>query len=199
MRMNSLVAMGFSTLLLAGCGMHGARVKSVNLSESGTYVVTTPGALTVARQSASAWHTCTLRVGGPGLGKHEHHHGGPRAGAGAGARGGGPSAALDVLLFRLCEARANNDISAEQYASSVQTIMKTISAMAERRPPPPGPGMAGRPPGPGGQWFHKWMEHEHGDHDGKPERHEGRGEPDAHPGPHGGPPPPPAHKGDKKH
>ena len=187
-----LVATSLSTLLLAGCGMHHARVRSVNLSEAGTYVVSTPGALTIARQSGSAWRACTLRTGVPGMDKgHHHHHHDGRGGA-PGARGGGPGATLDVLLFRMCEARANNDITAQQYASGVQTILKTMSEMAERRPPGPG----WNPKGPGAQRFREWMKRDRrdrGDRGDRGDKREGPRGPEAHPGPNG--PPPPAHKG----
>lgn len=195
-----LVATSLSALLLGGCGFHHARVKSVNLSEAGTYVVSSPGALTIARQSGNTWRACTMRTGGMAMGKHGHGHGRRHGGPGdAGGRRGGPGGALDVLLFRLCEARANNDITAAQYASGVQTILKTMSKMAERRPPP-GPGMGGHwnPRGQGATWFHEWMKHEHGDHgDHEHGDHDHHG-PEAHPGPQGGPPHAPAHKGNER-
>jgi hypothetical protein len=144
-------SIGFATLLLlaSGCAHH-LRVNSVALAESGTYVVATPGALTIARQSASSSRSCTLRTGGAAKGKH-----GKRAGR-AGKRGAGAAKTLDVLLFRLCEARANNDITPAEYASSVELVLKTMSEMAARRPPPPRPGARARgpwgPEGPRGMW-----------------------------------------------
>lgn len=178
------IGAGVTALLFASGCAHNARVNSVNLAEAGTYVVTTPGALTIARQNATSPRTCTLRTGGHEMGKHMHHgnagppgkHGMPGMRDGRGMGGGppggggaGPAALLDTLLFRLCEARANNDITPEQYAASVQVIFKTMSDMAEHHMPPPGPGMRGPwgPPGPQGR---DWGEHmrrdrDHGDRD----------------------------------
>lgn len=112
--------------LLFACG-HGARVNSAHVSEPGTHLVSTPGALTVVQQNASGTRSCTLRAGHPGkAGK------GGRRGGGAAPRG--PDAMLDALLFRLCEARANNDITPEQYNASVQSILETMKQMAARGP-----------------------------------------------------------------
>ncbi len=175
MKLHVVSGFGLAALWLAGCA-HGARVNSVNVAEAGTHVVSTPGALTIVQQGASAARSCTLRVEGHAKGNHDAHPppgkparpgqpgmggiggmrgmGGMRGGmpgGHAGPPGGGPGAMLDVLLFRLCEARANNDLSADQYAASVQTILKTMSEMAEHRPPPPPPGMRGAGPG-GRDW-----------------------------------------------
>ncbi len=133
---NSLLLSASVLLLASGCA-HSARVKTAHLEESGTHVVATPGALTIAQKSASASHVCTLRT--PGAAKMKK---GKRGMGGGPPPGAGPGAMLDTLMFRLCEARANNDISPEQYAASVQLLLKTMSEMAQRPPMPmAGPGM----------------------------------------------------------
>jgi len=147
------VGLGFVALVLAagGCAPR-AKINSAHVAEAGTHLVSAPGTLSVVRQSANATKVCTLRTPpGPHGKKGKGHGAGPGAGPGQ-----GPSEMLDTLFFRLCEARANNDISAEQYAASVQTIMKTMSEMASRAPMGPGrrpgmrgPGMGARGPGMG--------------------------------------------------
>ena len=143
------LAVGLAALALgAGCAPR-AKINSAHVAENGTHLVSSPGALSVVRQSSSSTKVCTLRATGGHRMKGKKGRG---AGPGPGA-GQGPAAMLDVLFFRLCEARANNDISAEQYASSVQMILETMSEMAARRPPPGasmrrgGPGMGGAGPG----------------------------------------------------
>lgn len=136
-------SIAFSLILgSVGCA-RSARVESGHLAEAGTHVVATPGALTIAQRDATP-RSCTLRVVPPVHAKHGARRaakgGGPASGA------GGPAAVLDVLLFRLCEARANGDLTAEQYASSVQRVLETLAAMATRPPmmmPGGGPGLMG--------------------------------------------------------
>lgn len=139
------LGVGVAALIFASGCARSAKINSAHLAESGTDIVATPGALTVVRQGANSSRSCTLRTAGPGMGKHHGKKG--KRGKGGPPPGAGPGPMLDVLLFRLCEARANNDMSAEQYATSVQMILKTMSDMAQR-PPPRGPMMGG--PGMGG-------------------------------------------------
>lgn len=136
--MDTRIGFGLSlaVLFFAGGCARSAKVNSAHLEEAGTHVVTTPGALTIARLDGSSPHVCTLRTPASphGMKKGKGVPMGPPA--------AGPAQVLDVLLFRLCEARANNDLSAEQYAASVQVVLKTMSELTERQPPV-GPGPAG--------------------------------------------------------
>ncbi len=156
-----------STVFLASGCYPGAQVKAVQLTEPGTYVVATPGALTLAQQSGTAQRMCTLRLPpahakGAKHGKRAKHgkadrrgkggkggkRGGPawqgRAMHGPGAGGGaaGGPAMLDTLMFRLCEARSNGDITALQY----QELLKGMLDLAKQRAAmPSGPGPFGHP------------------------------------------------------
>lgn len=171
MKTGITLSLSFAALALAtGCHRH-ARLETVQATEPGLHWVASPGAVSVAQLGSNAPRVCTLRTpqalgkgmpGKPGhptgkarKGKPGGHpaQGKPGApGAGGGGAGSGP-AMLDTLMFRLCEARSNGDISAEQYAASIQELIKTMAEMAKQRAtPPPGPspfGPAGTPPGMG--------------------------------------------------
>ncbi len=180
MTKRTYLGIGLATLLLASGCHRGAQVKAVQLTEPGTYVVATPGALSVAQKSANVQRICTMRTprgkGGHGKGAHgksgmhsnagKHGKrrrgkggrgwGGPggRGHGGPGGRGGsaGGAVMLDTLMYRLCEARSNGDITSAQY----QELLKAMMEMAKHRamaPPPhfgprgmrPGRGRMGRP------------------------------------------------------
>jgi hypothetical protein len=144
------IAVAIAALLAAGGCARSAKVATVHVEQPGTHVVSTSGAITIARNDGANSRVCTRVV--PQSGKKRGGKAGPAA-----LRPNEPGAHLDVLLFRLCEARGNGDISAEQYASSVQTIMKTMEAMATRPHAPmaprmgPGQGWRRRGFGPGGE------------------------------------------------
>lgn len=59
--MTKLLVAAAALLLASGCA-RSVPVHSAHLEESGTYVVGTPGAITIAQKSASASHVCTMRT-----------------------------------------------------------------------------------------------------------------------------------------
>ncbi|MBX3128187.1 MAG: hypothetical protein KF718_15800 [Polyangiaceae bacterium] len=120
-----------SLLAASGCA-RSAKVTNVHLEKPGTHIVSGDGAVSVARNSGETSRVCTRLV--PQSGKPRHGKPAPMPG-----RSAEPAAHLDVLLFRLCEARGNGDISAAQYAAAVQAITKAMEEMASR---PRGPVMA---------------------------------------------------------
>jgi len=144
------IAVAIAAVLAASGCARSAKVATVHVEQPGTHVVSTSGAITIARNDGANSRVCTRLVA----------QSGKRRGGKAGHAAPRPNEAgahVDVLLFRLCEARGNGDISAEQYAASVQTIMKTMEAMATRPRAPmapgmrPGQGWRRRGPGPGGE------------------------------------------------
>ena len=150
-------ALAATALLGAGGCARSAKVSSVHLDQPGTHVVSGPGVVSIAHSDGAKSRVCTRAVAPSAKGGKAGKHRGP-----APARRAEPGGQLDVLLFRLCEARSNGDISAEQYAASVQTIIKTMESMADRPAHPPpmprmqpgerrrprfGPGRWGRPGG----------------------------------------------------
>lgn len=168
--MKTGIALGLSIAALAlatGCHRH-ARLETVQATEPGIHWVASPGAVSVAQLGSSAPRVCTLKTppahakgarGKPGhptgkarKGTPGHHAAKGMPGAHGAGAGGGP-AMLDTLLFRLCEARGNGDLSAEQYAASIQKLLDTMAEMAKHRAAPPpaaGPfGPAGMHPGMG--------------------------------------------------
>ena len=181
MTKRTYLGIGIATLLLATGCHRGAQVKAVQLTEPGTYVVATPGALSIAQKSANVQRICTMRTprgkGGHGKGAHGHSgkhsnagkHGkrrrgkggrawgpGGRAHGGPGGRGGGAGGAvmLDTLMYRLCEARSNGDITSAQYQELLKAMMEMAKHRAMAPPPPFGPrrmrpGMRPRRMGPG--------------------------------------------------
>lgn len=110
-------------LAQSGCA-HSNRVAAVHVDDPGTHIVTGQGAISIARNTTGGSRVCTRVL--PTLTKGGRGKGRPLRPA------PDPGARLDVLLFRLCEARSNGDISAEQYASSVQSIVKSLEQMATR-------------------------------------------------------------------
>lgn len=112
-----------SLLAASGCA-HSTRVASVHVEEPGTHIVTGQGAISIAKNTSTGSRVCTRVLPTPPKGRQGK--------AGPPTRGGDPGARLDILLFRLCEARSNGDISAAEYASSVQSIVKSLEQMANR-------------------------------------------------------------------
>jgi hypothetical protein len=119
------IALALTVLFASGCA-RSAKVATVHVEQPGTHVISSPGAISVARNDGAHSRVCTRLVAPSGKG---------RGGKAPQPRGAEPGAQLDVLLFRLCEARGNGDISAEQYAASVQTIVKVMETRAQRPPP----------------------------------------------------------------
>lgn len=111
----------------SGCHRH-SKTAAVPVEGQDTTVVATPGAVTVAQGK----RTCTLRTTAGKRGKKHRgkKHRGKGGGQGAGAQG--PAARLDVLLFRLCEARSNGDITEAQYHEAVSKVLDTMAKAAER-------------------------------------------------------------------
>lgn len=124
MTLRTKLGLAFVFLLAqSGCA-HSNRVAAVHVDDPGTHIVTGQGAISIAKNTSGGSRVCTRVL--PTAAKGGRGKGGPpRAAPDPGAR-------LDVLLFRLCEARSNGDISAEQYASSVQSIVKSLEQMATR-------------------------------------------------------------------
>jgi hypothetical protein len=160
--------MALSGLLLASGCYHGAQVKAVQLTEPGTYVVATPGALSLAQQSGSAQRICTMRLppghakgkGGKHAKRGSHAESGKRGkrggpawqgppagahGPGAGGGNAGGPALLDTLMFRLCEARSNGDITQAQYQELLKGMLELAKERAAAPRGPFGPAMMDRP------------------------------------------------------
>ena len=129
MGMRAELGLALAAVFVAGGCARSAKVSTVHLDQPGTHIVSGNGTLTIARNSKDASRVCTRVVGPSGKGRGAK--GGKRP-PGPPAPRGEPGGHLDVLLFRLCEARMNGDISAEQYAASVQTIVSTLERMATR-------------------------------------------------------------------
>jgi hypothetical protein len=122
--MTTRASLGLSfTMLFAATGcVHSPRMSAVHIDQPGTDIVSGEGSISIAHTTGNTSRVCTRLVPQGKKGK-------------SGGRGGAqpaPGAYIDVLLFRLCEARGNGDIGAEQYASSVQTIMKMMEASSMR-------------------------------------------------------------------
>lgn len=115
----------------SGCA-RSAKVASVHVEQPGTHVISSPGVVSIAHNTGGATRVCTRLTTTPSKGG--------RGKPGPAARPE-PAAHLDVLLFRLCEARGNGDIGAEQYAAAVQTILKAMESMAARPRIQPAPTM----------------------------------------------------------
>jgi hypothetical protein len=126
------MVLAITSLLAAGGCARSARVVSVHVEEPGTHIVSGDGTISIARTSGGQTRVCTRSAAQTG--KKGDGRPGPRL-----ERPGDSAANLDALLFRLCEARGNGDIGAEQYAASVQTIMKTMEEMAARPRAPAAP------------------------------------------------------------
>lgn len=138
----SLLALGSALLLSTACHRH-APVRSEHVQDPGLHVVAGPDARSVAWITERQTRVCTTRAEQGSHHRPGHHpepgHA-PDPGAAAarppgpphgGPTHAGPAQLLDTLLFRLCEARGNGDISAEQYAQTVQSLTGTIEKMAE--------------------------------------------------------------------
>jgi hypothetical protein len=126
MTLRTKLGLAFVSLLAASGCAHSNRVAAVHVDDPGTHIVTGQGAISIAKNTSGGSRVCTRVLPPPAKGRHGKGKGkGPGPAADPGAR-------LDILLFRLCEARSNGDISAEQYATSVQSIVKSLEQMANR-------------------------------------------------------------------
>ncbi len=134
MTLRSSLGLTFATLLAATGCVHSPRMSAVHIAEPGTDIVSGEGSISISHTTGNSSRVCTRLVPEGKKGKGKGMGGGQPA---------GPAGAIDVLLFRLCEARGNGDIGAEQYATSVQTIMKMMEASSMHPPMPmrtqPGP------------------------------------------------------------
>ncbi len=134
-------------LLAIGC-MPAKGVATVD--GPGTHIVRGPGAVTIVHGERS----CTMPAAGgaqghpkgrskgmdKGKGGHAPHHG---------MGGRPPGNPMDTMMFRLCEARTNGDITEPQYQELLNKLFATMEKMANRGPM----GGMGRGPGqPGGPW-----------------------------------------------
>jgi hypothetical protein len=117
------IALALGVLVTASGCARSAKVASVHVEQPGTHVISGQGAVSIAQNDGRSTRVCTRLVAPPSKGG--------RGKPGPAVRPE-PAAHLDVLLFRLCEARGNGDISAEQYAAAVQTILKAMESMAAR-------------------------------------------------------------------
>jgi hypothetical protein len=124
MKLQNKLGLAIVSLLAASGCARSARVASVHVEEPGTHIVTGQGAISIAKNTSTGSRVCTRVLPAPTKAKGKHEKGR--------APTRDPGARLDILLFRLCEARSNGDISAEQYASSVQSIVKAMEQMANR-------------------------------------------------------------------
>ncbi len=90
------------------------------------------------------------RGGGPGMGRKRMM---PMPGMmmmgarGRQAQGGKGAMKMDMLLFRLCEARSNGDISPEQYNAALTKLLDKVTRVHTPPKPPGGQGRAN------GRWF----------------------------------------------
>lgn len=142
-----LYLLGTASMLLAiGC-MPAKGVATVG--GPGTHVVRGPGAVTVVHGERS----CTMPVAGS---PHGHAKGMPK-GKGMGKGGHAPPHGMpsrppgnpmDTMMFRLCEARSNGDITEPQYQELLNKLFDTMAKMANRGPM----GGMGRGPGHQGPW-----------------------------------------------
>ncbi len=158
-------------LSAAGCAARGP-VGAVHVEQPGTHIVGSPGATSVVWVARNGTRVCTRS--GP-LGK------GPRAKGKARRRGpSGHTGPIDTLLFRLCEARGNGDITAEQYTQAITILMKKMAKMTHKRHTGPRRGGSVGPRGPrdkrrGGHFSKRpWVRNEMI----KKHRHRGSGDPD---------------------
>ncbi len=128
--------LGGVLLLCGGCYRH-AGVSSVKVSEPGVHVVSAHGTTSIVWNQGDKTRVCTLPTGGKKYAGHGYSHrkGGEhhaRVGGGRGAHGG-----AGALLFRLCEARGNGDITVAQYDVALQQLLRVMK-MAHGRPGHPG-------------------------------------------------------------
>lgn len=134
-------------LALSGCHRH-LPVGQAHVNEPGAYVISSHGATSIAWSDGRTSRVCTLPSGLAG-GRYAGSYGGKRGvphghAMRAHVRGG----TLDAFLFRLCEARGNGDITAEQYRAAVSELQQ-IMKQAHTKAVPMGPEGRGpwRPPG----------------------------------------------------
>jgi len=137
----SLLGLGSALVLSTACHRH-APVRSEHVEDPGLHVIAGPDARSVAWVTERQTRVCTTRAEQAAHHRPGHHPGPgpaparslepPHAGPPhAGPPHAGPAQLLDTLLFRLCEARGNGDISAEQYAQTVQSLTATMEKMVE--------------------------------------------------------------------
>ncbi len=108
-------------LVLGATGCHGYRSAVQHVEDPGVHVVTSPSGHSVVWSDGKQQRVCTLSGSSSGVGHHRAHA----------SKGAHP---VDAALFHLCEARANGDLSAEQYAAAVNMV---LAHMARRGGPSP--------------------------------------------------------------
>jgi hypothetical protein len=97
-------------LFLASC----SRGTSTEVKSPGVHIESGYGSRSVVWSGQAGQRVCTLATGGAR---------GHKMRLGRGAGSGKQASEVDALLFRLCEARGNGDISAEQYALALDRLL----------------------------------------------------------------------------
>lgn len=161
-----------NTILLAsftflGTACHGHRASHTRIDDPGTHVVSHANATSVVWSDGKTERVCTLSRSGGSRHHGKHGWGHPPS------PGGKASSDLDAMLFRLCEARGNGDLSAAEYTAALKDVvastgksscgcphcarmkgmgMKSMGGAAAPQPPPgaPSPEPESPAPTPGG-------------------------------------------------
>jgi len=110
-----------ASLLAVACGNPG--VTTQHVVDPGVYVVTTPGAHSVVWSTSSGQRVCTLGRSEPSEEPRASTVRRRYGGHGAKPLEGEGDATMDAALFRLCEARANGDITQEQYTQALHAVL----------------------------------------------------------------------------
>ncbi len=108
------VSAAVGLLSATGCGMH--RASDTHVEDPGTHVISYPGATSVTWSDGKTQRICTL----PTTAVPRYHHG---PGKFVGFKRGG---SVDAVLFRLCEARGNGDLTQQQYLDAVDEVLATM-------------------------------------------------------------------------
>jgi hypothetical protein len=118
--------------LATGCHNR-SPVRDVHAADPGVHVVNGTSTTAIVWSDGKGGRVCTLASGGKGKrGTRGHEYGARKHGHGQAPHPmTGAHPPIDSILFRLCEARGNGDLTQEQYV----TILQTITAHAGTHPP----------------------------------------------------------------
>ncbi len=150
-----LVLSGLLLVALSGCHHH-MPVGRATVNEPGAHVISSAGATSIAWSDGRTSRVCTL----PAAAHPGRFSKSKRLPAGHAMPAHGRAGGLDALLFRLCEARGNGDLTAEQYHAALNEFLQVMKhahtkmgqhmgAEGGQHWRPPGHGKRGSRPGRG--------------------------------------------------